>query len=91
MGVWLGEEPQLKIARFIRVCDLNVANEVDQIYSFFGDVCELTINVKRQLKRRKFFQISFMKIPSNYIEIKAPIPYVKVLGKVKGIANDVFK
>jgi len=54
-------------------------------------VCELTINVKRQLKRRKFFQISFMKIPSNYIEIKAPIPYVKVLGKVKGIANDVFK
>ena len=51
MRVGLDEEPELKIARFIKGLSPSIASKVElQSYLSFDDVCHLAIKVEKQLK-----------------------------------------
>ena len=66
MWVRLDEEPELKIARFIKGLLPNIANKVDlQPYLSFDNVCHQAIKVEKQLKGRKSFQTTSSIHPSS--------------------------
>ena len=75
MRVGLNEEPELKIARFIKRLSLSIANKVDlQPYLSFDDVCYLAVKVKKQLKGRKSFRTSLTNRTTTHIKIE-PYPH----------------
>jgi len=88
MRVGLDEEPELKIARFIKELSPNITSKVELQHSLsFDDVC-LVIKVEKQLKGRKSFHTPLTKSPFNHIKVETPPPQVKALDKGKGIASE---
>jgi len=92
MRVSLDEEPELKIARFIKGLSPTIANKVDlQPFLSFDDVCHLVIKVEKQLKGQKPFQttsfIHPLSTPKGYSApnkaITIPTPF-KTLDKGTG-------
>ena len=75
MRVGLDEEPELKIARFIKGLSPSIASKVElQPYLSYDDVYHLAIKVENQLKGRKSFHTPLTKSPSNHIEVETPPP-----------------
>jgi len=71
----LDEEPELKIARFIKGLSPSNDSKVElQPNLSFDDVCHLAIKVKKQLKGRKSFHNPLTKSFSNHVEVETSPP-----------------
>jgi len=93
MWVRLDEEPELKMARFIKGLSPNIANKVDlQPYLSFDDVCHLALEVEKLLKGQKPFQTTSSIHPSRpprvtppLTKLSLPLHLSKLLTRVKGL------
>ena len=93
MTVGLDEEPELKMARFIKGLSPSIASKVElQPCISFDDVCHLGIKVEKQLKGQKPFKplpLFVLQVPPRVTppptKLSLPIHPPKLLTRVKGL------